>query len=158
MNKQERISELKGKIVAMPREKRQLTMRIEVQQLPPVEYSLNWRGHWAQRYKAGGVYGNAVFYSAVDARNRLQEGVHLPFTKAKLDLVFVFPEYRRRDKDNLLARFKPGLDAIVRADLIIDDDAEHLEISSLAVLVDSRRAPLTIITLDEIKRLEQCAD
>lgn len=123
-------------------------MRIEVSQLPPVEYSLNWRGHWADRYKAGQVYQSAVFYSCVDARNKASNDK--PFDKARLNLTFVFSVARRRDRDNLLARFKPGLDAIVDAGLIVDDDAEHLEIGKVDILVNPERAPLTLINIDKL--------
>ncbi len=126
-------------------------MRIEVTQLPPVTSSPNWRGHWGEKYKDSKVYHDAVFYCCVDARNRgYREGMSFPFTKARLKLTFVFAEQRRRDEDNLLARFKPGLDAIVGAGLLMDDDAEHLEIGKVDILVDPGRAPLTIIELDEI--------
>ena len=125
-------------------------MRIEVSQLPPVEYSPNWRGFWVDRYQSGLVYKNAVFYSCVEARNRAAlSGYPKPFDKARLDLTFVFPQRRRRDRDNLQARFKPGQDAIVAAGLVIDDDAEHLEIGRLDIVVDPERAPLTIIEIKE---------
>jgi len=127
-------------------------MRVEVAQLPPVEYSPNWRGHWTDRHKAGKVYHDAAYYCCVDARNRgYREGMSFPFTKARLDLTFVFPEYRRRDWDNLLSQFKPGLDAIVDAGLLLDDDAKHLEIGKVDILVDQKRAPLTIIDLEELR-------
>lgn len=128
-------------------------MRIEVSQLPPVEYSPNWRGHWSERYQAGIVYGNAVYCECVDARNRALI-MPFPFIRARLNLTFVFPEKRRRDKDNLIARFKPGLDGIVQSGLVLDDDAEHLQIGNVDILVDPQRAPLTIIELGEIKKLE----
>ncbi|MBA7616100.1 hypothetical protein ES703_23391 [subsurface metagenome] len=127
-------------------------MRIEVSQLPPISSSPNWRGHWAQRYIASRIYHNAVFYCCVDARNKaLGEGTAFPFVKARLNLTFVFPEYRRRDRDNTLSRAKPGIDAIVASGLVIDDDAEHLEIGKVEVEVDKGRAPLTIIELEEWK-------
>lgn len=127
-------------------------MRIEIPALPPKEANPNWRGHWAQKYKAGKVYHNAVFYECINARNRaLMKGMSFPFIKARLNLTFVFPEQRRRDRDNLLACFKPGLDGIVNASLVIDDDAEHLKISNLDILVDPKRAPLTVIDLEEVK-------
>lgn len=126
-------------------------MRIEVSQLPPISSSPNWRGHWSKRYQAGSVYQSAVFYSCVDARNRaLAQGILPPFIKAKLNLTFVFSERRRRDRDNLLTRFKPGQDAIVDSGLLLDDDAEHLEIGEVNILVDTDRAPLTIIELQEV--------
>ena len=125
-------------------------MRIEVTQLPPVEYSPNWRGHWARRYRAGRVYQGAVYYSCVDARTRAQrEGVLLPFTNAVINLCFIFPQYRHRDRDNLIGQFKPGLDAIVQAGLLLDDDAEHLQNGEVNIIVNRKRAPLTIIELKE---------
>lgn len=128
-------------------------MRIEVTQLPPVSSSPNWRGFWPERHKTGKVYHDAVCYSCIDARNRgLLVDMSLPlFTKARLDLTFVFPEQRRRDRDNLLSRAKPCLDAIVDAGLLLDDDSEHLEIGKVDILVDPGRAPLTIIELEEVR-------
>ena len=131
-------------------------MRIEVPFLPPVEYSPNSRVCWLVKYKAGKVYHDAVYYCCVDARNRgYREGLSFPFVKAKLNLTVVFAELRLRDQDNLLARFKPGLDAVVDSGLVLDDDVEHLEIGQVGVVVDPERAPLTIIELDEIKKLEE---
>jgi len=95
-------------------------MRVEVPFLPPVEYSPNWRGFWAEKHMAGKGYHDDVFYCCVDARNKgYSKGLTFPFAKAKLKLTFVFPEHRLRDQDNLLARFKPGLDAIVHSALIL---------------------------------------
>ncbi len=125
-------------------------MRIEIPFLPPVEYSPNSRKHWAGKHKAGKEYHDAVFYCCVDARNRgYREGLSLPMLKAKLSLTVVFPELRVRDQDNLIARFKPGLDAVVDSGLLLADDMEHLEIEVPVVIVDSERAPLTIIELEE---------
>ncbi|GAI70310.1 unnamed protein product [marine sediment metagenome] len=73
-----------------------------------------------------------------------------PFTKARLNLTFVFAEQRRRDRDNLLATFKPGLDAIVDAGLLLDDDSEHLDIGKVDILVDPERTPLTLIDLEQM--------
>ncbi len=124
-------------------------MRIEVPFLPPVEYSPNSREFWAGKHKAGKIYHDAVFYCCVDARNRgFREGLSFPFVKAKLNLTVAFAELRTRDEDNLLARFKPGLDAIVDSCLILGDDVEHLEIGRVEVVVDRERAPLTIIELE----------
>lgn len=130
-------------------------MKIEVPFLPPVEYSPNWRGFWLEKHMAGKGYQDAVFYCCVDARNRgAKEGMSFPFVKARLNLTFVFPQHRLRDQDNLQSRFKPGLDAIVDSGLILDDDTEHLEIGKVDILVDSERAPLTVIDLGEIKKEE----
>ena len=126
-------------------------MRIEVSQLPPVSSSPNWRGHWTKQRKEATVYHDAVYYCCVDARNRgFREGMLFPFIKAKLSLTFVFPEYRKRDEDNLRARFKPGQDAIVDSALVLDDDLEHLEIGKIDIVVDPDRAPLTIIDIEPV--------
>jgi len=129
-------------------------MRIQVSQLPPVEWSQNWRGNWAERYKAGTIYQEAVFYSCVDARNRLERlpccPGFTPFEKPRLDLTFVFPNHRTRDENNIRARFKPGLDSIVQAGLIEGDSIELLELGKITVEVDRHRAPLTIIELGEV--------
>ncbi len=123
-------------------------MRIEVNQLPPPECSPNWRGHWAQRHQAARIYQEAVFYECVDARNRLMAiGEWQPFNRVRIELTFVYPQHRRRDRDNLIAMFKPGLDAIIAADLVADDDVEHVEIGQVNVDVSRTGAPLTIIEL-----------
>ncbi|GAJ08742.1 unnamed protein product, partial [marine sediment metagenome] len=58
--------------------------------------------------------------------------------------------YKRRfDEDNLRARFKPGQDALVHAGLIESDSMDSLAMGTIAVEVDTSRAPLTIIELEE---------
>jgi len=111
---------------------------IEVPMLPPKECSPNWRGHWAQRSKASKAFKEAVFYF-------VPRDTH--FEKARLDLAFVFKDNRRRDEDNLRARFKPGQDALVLAGLIPDDNYWHLVMGDITIEVDKVRAPLTIIKL-----------
>jgi len=73
----------------------------------------------------------------------------LPFTNAVLNLCFIFPQHRHRDRDNLIGQFKPGLDALVQAGLLLDDDSEHLHIGDVSILVNRKQAPLTIIELEE---------
>lgn len=128
-------------------------MRIEVSQLPPVEYSPNWRGHWAQRYQAGIRYGKAVFFECVQMRNsEIHRAANWhPFKRARLNLTFVFPCQRRWDEDNLRARFKPGQDALVHAGLVEGDSMENLVMGEIEVKVDRSRAPLTIIELEEVR-------
>ena len=121
-------------------------MRIEVNQLPPIECSPNWTGHWSKLYKASEVYRGAVYLECVNVRNLLSQKA---FRKPRLDLTFVFPRPNVRDEDNMRARFKPGQDAIVLAGLIEDDNPGHLIIGDLHMEVDKARAPLTIIELEE---------
>lgn len=96
------------------------------------------------------MYHDVVFYECVDARNRaLMRGESFPWIRAKLNLTFVFAQDRTRDTDNLLARFKPGQDAIKDAALVLDDDSEHLSVAPPVILVDKESAPLTIVELEE---------
>jgi len=85
-------------------------MRIVINQLPPEECSPNARCHWSKKYRAGRAYQDAVFLHCIDARNRIPDWT--PYKKAIMDIDFYYDCERRRDTDNLLAMFKPGLDAI----------------------------------------------
>lgn len=128
-------------------------MRIEVPLLPGEELSPNARVHWTGRHQAAKTYGQAVFYCCVDERNRLHRlpwrPGFPPFRRPRLDLTFVFSEYRERDEDNLRAQFKPGQDAIVHAGLIEGDSPKHIVLGKISIEVDKDRAPLTIIRLEE---------
>lgn len=128
-------------------------MRITVDQLPPRECSPNWRGHWSQEYRAAKAFREAVYYESVAARNTLRgpwaTPAH-PFRKARLDLTFIFNHWQGRDEDNMRARFKPGQDALVQAQLIANDTPEYLELGSIEFVIDRRQAPKTIIDLKEV--------
>lgn len=128
-------------------------IRIEVSQLPPASSSPNSRAYWANRFKDARIYQNAVFYECIDARNKLERLPWCPgfppFKKPRLDLTFIFPNYRKRDEDSLRARFKPGQDALVQAGLFEDDSMEDVVMGEIKVEVDRNRAPLTIIELVE---------
>lgn len=130
-------------------------MRIEVDQVPPHECNPNWRGHWAQQYRAAMAYRNAVYCECVNVRNTLKAPwatpTH-PFRRARLDLVFIFRRWQGRDEDNLRASFKPGQDAIVLAGLLHGDTPEYLELGKIEIIVDRRQAPKTIIDLEEVGR------
>lgn len=128
-------------------------MRIEVNQLPPESSSPNARVHWGKRYRdtlGRRSYGEAVYYESIQVRNTLLAGGDFrPFRRPVLSLTFVFPSYRQRDEDNLRARFKVGQDMLVRAGLIREDDMKHLKVNRPKIVVDSARAPMTIIELTE---------
>ena len=129
-------------------------MKIEVPQLPPTSWSPNARVHWAVRHREGKAYQQAVFYSCIDVKNKLHRVLWQPgfppFTKARLNLTFVFATERKRDEDNLRSQFKPGQDALVRAGLIEDDNPTHLVMGTVSIVVDKDRAPMTIIELQEV--------
>ena len=124
---------------------------LEVKMLPPAAYSGNSRVHWRDRYQAGVKYSQAVFYTAIDKRNRmLRSNVPFPvFNRPRLELTFVFSTERVRDADNLIVMFKPGLDALVKAEVLSGDDVNKLIIGAVSVVVDKERAPLTIVRLVE---------
>lgn len=127
-------------------------MRIEVDQVPPVECSPNWRGHWAQQYRAARAYRDAVYYESVNVKNTLKAPwatPAYPFRRARLDLTFIFRRRQDRDEDNLRASFKPGQDGLVLARLIADDTPEYLELGNIEIIVDRRQSPMTIIDLEE---------
>jgi hypothetical protein len=123
--------------------------------LPGEELSPNARVHWVSRYQSSKIYGQAVFYCCVNVCNRLERlpwrPGFPPFRRPRLDLTFVFSEYRERDEDNLRAQFKPGQDAIVRAGLIEGDSTEQIVLGKISIEVDKERAPLTIIELEEVE-------
>lgn len=126
-------------------------MKIEISALPPIEYSPNWRGSPFERHRAGKIYQQLVFYSLVSTRNlamREKRG-WVPFERAIMDLTFVFPQQRDRDENNLRSRFKPGQDSLVQAGFIKTDTPRHLILGKIDMIVDSDRAPLTIIQLRE---------
>lgn len=132
-------------------------MIINVPQLPPPSSSPNYRGNWAKRYRDAKVFKEAVYLCAVDARNKLESkgGLMSPPAKVKISLTFVYPERRVRDIDNIIASFKPGLDGLVQAGVITGDSSEHIVMGKISIEVDKKRAPLTIIELTEIERLEK---
>ena len=117
---------------------------IEINQLPPASYSLNSRVHWSTRWKDGVIYQNAVYYEAVNARNKVNWQA---LEYALMELEFVFAVERIRDEDNHRARMKPGVDALVKAGIILYDDLKHLTCSKMTFTVSKERAPMTIIKI-----------
>ncbi len=126
-------------------------LTIEVGGIPPSSSSPNARGHWGGRYRDAKIFEAAVILLCVNARNKAMiAGMSFPFIRVRVNLTIVFAQRRRRDKDNFWARFKSGMDGIVKSGLIMDDDAEHLEPGEITFLVDPERPPLTIIDIEEV--------
>ena len=103
---------------------------LTLRELPP---SLNdWqRWHWARRLEETMRIAALVRALAVCVR--------LPrLGAAEACVRCYFPDRRRRDPTNY-AHWKPLWDALVRARLIDDDDAEHLRVAAFDLLVDAER-------------------
>lgn len=122
-------------------------MLIEIPFLPPGEMSPNTRVHWSVKSLAAAQFRDAVRLYCINQRNLIKQWV--PFRRPIMDLIFVFDVERNRDEDNMRARFKPGLDGIVDAELLVDDNPKRLITGNLTMVVDKDRAPLTIIELRE---------
>jgi Holliday junction resolvase RusA-like endonuclease len=93
---------------------------------PPSELSGNGRLHWAKRQRAVREYREDCRRLAYSERNGAR-GVSFPLTPpVTLHVLFVLPDHRRRDFDNLSASLKPGIDGLVAAGVIADDSVEAL--------------------------------
>jgi Holliday junction resolvase RusA-like endonuclease len=102
------------------------TLTITLPGLPPKECSPNARVHPLAR--AGHTAGYRL-YVKLHARDQIrkQTGKWCALTYARLDITFIVPDRRRRDKTNLASAFKAGLDGLVDAGLIQDDSWEHCD-------------------------------
>lgn len=81
---------------------------------PSKDLSPNARIHHMAHYRAKKVFRETCYWTTARA------GVRLGQTPYRLDLVFFAPDARRRDRDNLLASMKSGLDGMAQA-LGVDD-------------------------------------
>ena len=103
-----------------------MTLTFEVP-LPPKELSPNGRTHFMVKAKRTREYRNTVAYAAIDARNRSNPKAWHLLDKARIDVTFVVPDKRRRDKTNMAASFKAGLDGIVDAAVVRDDNYDCID-------------------------------
>jgi crossover junction endodeoxyribonuclease RusA len=88
---------------------------------PPATLSPNARQHYQALARAKKAYRSACWYTAHSQGLRKVEA-----SRVHVDIVFVPPNRRGFDLDNLLARMKSGLDAL--ADVIGVDD-KHWSLS-----------------------------
>ena len=77
---------------------------------PPVELSPNWRGHWAAKSRAAKSYRAACYWIAKRDGKRLEHD-----GRVHVLIEFVPPDRRSRDRDNMLASIKSGLDGVAEA-------------------------------------------
>jgi len=77
--------------------------------------------------KAVKEYRTLVDYAAIDARNKNNPTEWDKLSHARIDVTFVVPDKRRRDKTNMASAFKPGLDGIVDAGIVVDDNYDCVD-------------------------------
>ena len=94
--------------------------------------SPNARLHWRAKAKAVASYRESCGWIANEAFGRV--GRLAPPVQA--DVVFILPDRRRRDLDNLMAMLKPAWDGMVDGGLLEDDQAGMLEIGQPKVAYD----------------------
>lgn len=85
---------------------------------PPKELSPNARQHWAALARVKKQYRTACW--ALTKKAMAEAGIDLGAPKSEVHLVFVPPDRRNRDADNMLASMKSGLDGLADA-LKVDD-------------------------------------
>lgn len=97
---------------------------------PPRELSPNARNNWYPKAAKVRAYRQSCKVDALNVRREHEaQGMTFPLaTPATLLLTFVLTTRQRRDLDNLVASFKAGLDGLVDAGLIVDDDAWKLRL------------------------------
>ena len=117
-------------------------LKVEIPGLPPAECSPNSRVPWYGKLGVARVYKENVTMLGNLERNKAQWTAP---DMAKVHVTFVLPDHRRRDRDNLIARAKPLLDALgpwretqnlkhkvvsaYGADIIKDDCPKHATIT-----------------------------
>ena len=116
---------------------------------PPSQLNPNQRVHWAALAKAKGRFR---FACAMTARE--QGATRLQAASLGIHMLFVPPDRRRRDLDNMIAAMKPGLDGL--ADVLGVDDsrwklaAEKVEGDQIGGFVR-----VTVQILEEDMRLQR---
>ena len=107
-------------------------LTITIPGLPPRECSPNARVHWIVKAQHAGRYRQIVKLVAKSALAEHRKAIIARSTwvmdctnkPMRLDITFVVPDRRRRDKTNFASAFKAGLDGLVDAGIIKDDSYE----------------------------------
>ena len=111
---------------------------LELPFLPTRASSPNTRGHWVARYKANRKLKEDTFMLAMSKQ--------VPaFEKARITIVYVVKDNRRRDGDNWLSMAKGIIDGMVEAKVFKDDSAEYISFAPFRFVVDKGKSPMTII-------------
>jgi len=130
----------------MTKRKRKIEINIPI--LPPKEASPNFRGHWAQVYRAKAGFKVMVKLSIpVEVRGNPPR-----LEKSKLSVLFTIPDKRHyRDVDNALSCLKPAIDACVDAGILVNDAPCNLSFKGMDWVIDKDKAPLTTLIFEEQK-------
>ena len=93
---------------------------------PYPELSPNSRCGWQAKAAAVQAYRHECKVEAMNAFREKYAGLAnwLPMPPIEATITFVLKDKRRHDWDNLLASFKAGIDGIVDAGLLPDDDVK----------------------------------
>jgi len=117
-------------------------LTIKLDSLPPVEFSPNSRVHWRTRHQAGIYAKNDVIALVLD------QGWQGPaLSGAVVTITWGLPTKRTVDWDNLVARSKPWLDALVDAGVLAGDSVR--DYTPEYGWFQSPGKPVTIITVRE---------
>jgi Holliday junction resolvase RusA-like endonuclease len=106
----------------------------------PEQMANGSHGHWSVRQRKLSFAQGMVLAYARNQRWRRVQG------RARLTIVLVFPNHRRRDTDGLYARVKGCVDGLVRGGYIEDDNADVLDLHVRAEVRPGQRA--TELTLE----------
>lgn len=101
--------------------------------VPPGPLWQNRRHHWVKSREAARLYRYAAFCKASSALDRQPAP---KWHKAVCHVAFYWPDSTRRDPFNALAALKPGIDGLVDAGILIDDD--KLLPGMVTVAIDKR--------------------
>lgn len=91
---------------------------IDLGRLPVI--SLNSRMHWSEKKRSQDEWKAAVYYLAKEAQTP-------GLSRARVQLIYVAPDRRRRDEDNLAPCSKVAVDALVLAGVLPDDSPEYID-------------------------------
>ncbi len=109
----------------------------------PAATSPNARVSYWERHSEGNAYGMAVgLIARLCAPDAAYSRAHVTVTQMAV---------RLRDADNFIASFKPGLDAIVRAGIITDDNPAVIDLTIRARRVKHKADECVGVTIERLE-------